>query len=86
MSRERQAEPECDLKKQSQFPDAQMNITSFPAGYYDDFAASQLRTDKANRSQFQNPQMQQSRVRLTCRRLRKWAGNSESFAEVMEQD
>jgi hypothetical protein len=46
---------EHDLKKQSQFADAEMNVKSVNTMDYDDFAALRLRKNKANQSQFQNP-------------------------------
>jgi hypothetical protein len=54
ISGKKQAESECYLKKQSQFPDERMNVNSCYTNYYDDCAALGLRKNKANQSQSQD--------------------------------
>jgi hypothetical protein len=51
MSRERQAESEYDLKKQSQFRDAQMRVTSIVTKGYINNRVSRVAEKKANQSQ-----------------------------------
>jgi hypothetical protein len=43
---------ECDLKKQSQFPQCQVNVSSFTTRTYGDTSVLRLGENKANQSQF----------------------------------
>jgi hypothetical protein len=52
MSRERRAESECDLKKQSQFLKGQNDVKSIVAMVYGDFDGPGRRENKAGQSQF----------------------------------
>jgi hypothetical protein len=47
----RPAEKECDLKKQTQFAPAQVDVKSFMKGDYDNKPAGRIEENKANQSQ-----------------------------------
>jgi hypothetical protein len=51
MSRERQAESECDLKKQSQFSAARIGANSFVKGDYANGPGCGVEKNEANQSQ-----------------------------------
>jgi hypothetical protein len=51
----RPAEKECDLKKQTQFAPAQVDVTSFVKGDYGNMPAHGVEENKANQSQFPAP-------------------------------